>query len=76
MYLETIAVTDPYYEFMGERLIGLKQLELIRQLELLGIEELEIDRTAEETTIIIDDIGVIFWMEEEVLVEIQWGADM
>lgn len=76
LYLETIAVTDDYYEFMGERLIGLSQIKLLRELELLDVGETEINISEDETSVIIEEIGVIFWMEDGLVAEIQWAADM
>lgn len=77
--LTTIAVSNPSHTFMGHELIGLTKSELLAVLESLEINNLDIeDWSSEEVPnhllISSNDLQVNFWLEDEIVSEIQWGA--
>lgn len=77
--LTTIAVSNPSHTFMGHELIGLRKSELLAVLESLEINNLDIeDWSSEEVPnhllISSNDLQINFWLEDEIVSEIQWGA--
>lgn len=76
--LVTLAVSSPDYLFEGKSLIGLDKEELVPVLHELGLRELEYEdwssnENADHKLISSEEAGVNFWLDEDVLSEIQWG---
>lgn len=76
--LVTLSVSGPAYEFMGKKLIGLHRFKLIETLNELGIEDLAFedissDESPDHQLIASDEAGINFWLEKDVLTEIQWS---
>ena len=76
--LVTLAVSSPDYEFMNKKLIGIDRDSLLATLEELGIKNLEYENDPSEDSpesilITSKDKGITFWLEDNVVSEIQWG---
>lgn len=76
--LGTISVTSEFYKLKNRNLIGLNKNELLSVLNELKIEDLEFEdwsseESPEHTLIASDSLGINFWLDSEILNEIQWG---
>jgi len=76
--LTSLAVSSPTYLFESTNLIGQTQEEATRQIELMGLGELEMEvltdgNGSEQEVASIPDLSLNFWFEEGQLTEIQWG---
>ncbi|RXP46610.1 hypothetical protein EC396_13895 [Lutibacter sp. HS1-25] len=75
--LTMISVTSKFYELEGVSLIGLNGEDLLAQLTKLNIGNVEIEDFSEEDVfdnelIEIEDKSLSFWLNDDVLDEIQW----
>ena len=75
--LITFSVSSEFYEFEGNQVIGLSEDKLISLLQKLKIEEFEVENLSpienpSQKLITVDDLGVNFWFDNEVLMEVQW----
>lgn len=75
--LTMISVTSKFYELEGISLIGLNGEQLLAQLNKLKIGKVEIEDFSEEDVfdnelIEIEDKSLSFWLNNDVLDEIQW----
>jgi hypothetical protein len=75
--LTMISVTSKFYELQGVSLIGLNGEDLLAQLTKLNIGNVEIEDFSEEDVfdnelIEIEDKSLSFWLNDDVLDEIQW----
>jgi len=75
--LTMISVTSKFYELEGVSLIGLNGEGLLAQLNKLNIGKVEIEDFSEEDIfdnelIEIEDKSLSFWLNDDVLDEIQW----
>jgi len=75
--LTMISVTSKFYELEGVSLIGLNGEGLLAQLKKLDIGKVEIEDFSEEDIfdnelIEIEDKSLSFWLNDDVLDEIQW----
>jgi hypothetical protein len=76
--LINMAVSAPEYLFHGHKVIGMGRNELITLLKSLNLGELAFEdyssaESPNHKLISIEEAGVNFWLENEVLTEIQWG---
>lgn len=76
--LVNIAVSSPDYTFKGEKVIGLERDALLATLKRLGLENLKVEdcSSAENPNhklVAAEGLGINFWLENDVLAEIQWG---
>ena len=76
--LISLSITSDNYSLKSKHLIGLKKDELVAALEGLGIDDHEFqDKSNEEDPtselIFSESLEVSFWMENEVLAEIEWS---
>ncbi len=72
--LVNIATTAADCKLMGKQLFGLGQLALMRVLDGLGIEDLELENLEEGQQVLTSDSAAInFWLEDGALSEIQIG---
>jgi hypothetical protein len=76
--LITLAVSSPEFTYMDKKLIGLKKDELLATLKELGLDNLEIEDCSDDETpnsmfISSEEKEITFWLENEILSEIQWG---
>ncbi len=72
--LVNIATTFVDCELFGKRLFGLSQLALIRVLEELGLDDLELENLPEGQQVLISHSTAIhLWLENGKLSEIQFG---
>lgn len=78
--LDTISVTDPFYELNNQSLIG-KKLKMVKAiLEEMDITDLEMENHADDknkkhTLLTSDTYLSNFWFDDGVLGEIQWGPE-
>ncbi len=78
--LDTISVTDAFYELNQQSLIG-KKLKLVKgMLEEMDITDLEMedhsdDHNKKHTLLTSDAFLSNFWFDEGILREIQWGPE-
>ncbi len=76
--LVNIAVSSADYTFKGQKIIGLGREEFIAKLKELGIGNLKMEDCSSEDSpnhklIASEELGINFWLESDVLAEIQWG---
>ena len=72
--LGNLSVTSSEYTLHGKTLIGLNRLEAIRTLNKIGIDDLEFDNVdPEQDMIASESMGVILWLDEGTVSEIQWA---
>ncbi|WP_420318700.1 hypothetical protein [Ekhidna sp.] len=76
--LTILSVSSEDYLFKGSSLIGLSQEELMEELDLHGIKDLEIEDLSskdhpEQILIASEELGMNFWLHQDILEEIQWG---
>lgn len=76
--LVTIAVSGIEYQFEGLELIGLHKEAVLRKVEKLElgeqlVEEFPAEDGIKQTLITLDEVGVNFWFEDDILSEIIWG---
>jgi hypothetical protein len=76
--LINMAISAEEYTFEGHKVIGMARKELIALLKKLNIGELVYEdystaETPDHKLISAEDAGVNFWLENDVLTEIQWG---
>lgn len=76
--LTIISVSSEDYQLKGSSLIGLSQEELMDELDLLkinnlAIEDLSTEDNPDQILIASDELGLNFWVYQDVLEEIQWG---
>jgi hypothetical protein len=76
--LINMAVSSDGYTLKGKKVIGLERQELLGLLKSMDLGHLEYeDHSSTETPnhklISAEDAGINFWLENEVLTEIQWG---
>lgn len=76
--LVIISVSSEDYHLKGSSLIGLNMDELMEELEILGIKELEIEDLStedhpEQKLVSSEELGLNFWLHQDILEEIQWG---
>jgi hypothetical protein len=76
--LVTIAVSGIEYKFEGLELIGLHSEAVLRRIEKLElgeqlVEEFPVEEGIKQTLITLDEVGVNFWFEDDILSEIIWG---
>jgi len=76
--LVTIAVSGGDYKFQGKNLIGLDSEALVITLQELGHKNLETEDVSDDETpnhIVIshEESGMVFWLENNEVTEIQFG---
>lgn len=76
--LVSVSVTSDYCELNGNKLIGMKKEELEEVFNQIDIKDLETeDWSSEESPnhwlITSDSSGINFWLDDDVLSEIQWN---
>lgn len=76
--LVAISVSSDAYLYQGKSLIGLKGVELLSLLEGWGIDDIEAEdqsagKKMRHEVWTSDEIGIDFWLENDVVSEIQWG---
>lgn len=75
--LTTISVSSEFYKFKEKQLIGIDQNKLLLLLKELDIDDFEVEdlspiENPSHKLISIYDLGINFWFENEVLMEVQW----
>ncbi len=75
--LITMSVSSEFYEFMGKSLISVSEDKLISAFEELKIEDFEEEELSpienpSQKLISLEDLGINFWFDNDVLLEIQW----
>lgn len=75
--LVTISVSSEFYEFKGKKLIGIDEDKLMSLLKELNIDDFEVEELSpienpSHKLISVYDLGINFWFENEVLMEVQW----
>jgi hypothetical protein len=76
--LMMISVTSNFYELKGISLIGMKEKEVLKQLDNLDLGNLNLEDCSdtdsdEQKVIEIDEQSINFWLIDGVLDEIQWS---
>ncbi len=76
--LMMISVNSNFYELEGVSLIGLGEIELLKNLETINLGELNLEDSSEydgqdQKVIEIDEKSINFWINDGVLDEIQWS---
>lgn len=76
----TIAVSSGFYELEGKSLIGMGRDELMKELENLGFDDLEMEEGAgldmpDHDLIASPSRFMNFWLQNDVLSEIQWSPE-
>jgi hypothetical protein len=74
----TIAVSDPACTLDGHNIIGMTREELEDVLEDMGITELieddwSTDETPDYISLTCEDQEIVFWIEEGIVMDVQWG---
>lgn len=73
-----ISVSSDFYELEGRSLIGLKEENLLKQLDEINLgnmnlEDCSDDDSEDQKVIEIDEKSINFWIHDGVLDEIQWS---
>ena len=73
--LVQIAVSSPDIELEGEKLIGRPKKEIIAIIKDLNLGDYIVEKLDSEgqEVVIVDDSSINFWLENNVLSDIQWG---
>ncbi len=73
--LVELSVTSNKYLLNGKPLIGLNRLEAIRVLNNMNIKDLVFESPdPNQNMIASENTGIVLWLDEGVVSEIQWGA--
>lgn len=73
----TIATTSQEAMLDGEQLIGLKALALVNKLKGMGMTDLQFEEEEGEVQLVsADEQDINFWLENGVVVEVQWNAEV
>lgn len=75
--LVAISVSSDFYEFEGEKLIGLKKSDLLSKLSEIGVEDLVLEDTITEGDVLLesyfsDEKSMSFWLEDGAVADVQW----
>jgi hypothetical protein len=75
--LTMISVTSSFYELKGRSFIGLNEEDLLEELQILDLGKINIEDCSEDDIfdnklIEIEEKSVSFWLNDDVLDEIQW----
>lgn len=78
--LITIAVSSEYYEMGGKNLVGKKRDEVLAELKSAGMKDLEFEDgdvldMPNHKLISSPSLFINFWLEDDVLREIQWSPE-
>lgn len=78
--LDTISVTDEFYQIRGKSLMGKSLQEVKSILEDMDITDLETENHSDDDLpdhklLTSDSYLINFWFDKDKLVEIQWGPD-
>ena len=78
--LDTISVTDVFYEINNQSLIGKPMMAVKTALEKMDITDLEMEDHSEgddikHTLLSSDSYLSNFWFDNDILAEIQWGPE-
>ncbi len=78
--LDTISVTDAFYEINSQSLIGKSLMVVKTALEKMDITDLEMEDHSEgddvkHTLLSSDSYLSNFWFDNDLLAEIQWGPE-
>ncbi len=78
--LDTISVTDNFYEINNQSLIGKSMMAVKTALEKMDITDLEMEDHSEDddvkhTLLSSDSYLSNFWFDNNILAEIQWGPE-
>lgn len=76
--LVNIAVSSSDYTFNGVPIIGLDRAALLDVLKKAGVTDLEVEDCSapdspNQMQISSESLGINFWLENDVLAEVQWG---
>jgi len=75
--LVNISTTSDESEIQGKKLFGLTQLSLIRTLNSLGLDDLDIDSSEPGQQLLSsEELHINFWLEKGELAEIQFGPHL
>ncbi len=76
-HLISIAITSNAYLFKDKELIGLSEDALVEALNSMDIDQIVIEDVSEDESssqylVSCENIGVNFWLEDDLVTEIQW----
>jgi hypothetical protein len=78
--LMTIAVSSEDYLLKGKKIIGINYDTLLKLTEKMGINDLETEECPNDDGkeclfAISEDSSISFWVEDDIVTEVQWGPD-
>lgn len=79
--LVSIAISDPYFTFHGESLIGMsreKVMDFVKKhdIEISGVEDLSDDENPELELVESEEMGLMFWFDGDIAIEMQILPDV